>query len=423
MRIIVAAVVLLLFPGTAAAATWSQPQRVSGAHTFVTPLGISTAGSGRTLAGWSFQNGLGNAATLGAADASRAAGAGAFGASHALPATTAAIATAGKSGALLATVNPKGTRLSVRFGSAKGTFGKAKLIRRGVQITRPSLAVNSHGDAALVWFENRGVRTDRVYVALRRAGHAFGAPRRLFTGRVRSTAAAVGDGRDVLVAWDARGVLKTRFKPHTRSSFLKTDTIRSDQAFFADLHPVVTPSGRAVLAWSAQFLSEGGSEGPVFFEAAVRVTHAKRFRPAQLLEKIASPVSTVRPIDAVASAFDVRIAWTGAGGVLRTTTIGQSGKADPPLDLGPGFLSDLASDRRTGRTVAVWDDGVDAARSTIHAAVADVAKPFGAPETVSAPTEDAHFGIASFAAGEPTVLYAGRVVPTQFFAETAARTG
>ena len=76
-----------------------------------------------------------------------------------------------------------------------------------------SLAAAPSGDAALAWFEDRGTRTDRVYVSLRRAHGRFGAPRRLATGRIRSVAAAVGASGDVLVAWDARGVLRTRFKP------------------------------------------------------------------------------------------------------------------------------------------------------------------------------------------------------------------
>ena len=69
--------------------------------------------------------------------------------------------------------------------------------------------------------------TDRVYVALRRAGHRFGAPRRLVTGRIRGVAAAIGARGDALVAWDARGVLRARFKPRTRAGFRATDTIRS----------------------------------------------------------------------------------------------------------------------------------------------------------------------------------------------------
>ena len=83
-------------------------------------------------------------------------------------------------------------------------------------------------------------------------------------------AAAIGARGDALVAWDARGVLKTRFKPRARAGFRATDTIRSKPAFFAEMAPVVTPSGRAVLAWSAQFASEGGDRGPVYMQAAIR---------------------------------------------------------------------------------------------------------------------------------------------------------
>jgi hypothetical protein len=428
MRYIAVAVVLLIFPGTAAAATWSSPEHLSGAHTFVQPLSISNPGSGRTLAAWTFQDGLGNSAHQGAADASQAPGAAAFGPRHALPATVTNVQTHGFHGALLASVNAAGTKLYVRSGRDDGTFGKRRLIRRGgVRIVRPSLAVASNGSAALAWFEDRGVRTDRVYVALRTRNRPFGAPRRLFTGRVRSAAAAIGASGDVLVAWDARGVLKTRFKPQSRSSFRKTDTIRSDKAFSADLHPVVTQNGRAVLAWSAQFLSEGGSEGPMFFEAAVRPAGASRFHRAQLLERIDSPPGTERPIDAVVDAIgDVRVAWTGATGadrIVRVARLEQSGTFGAPQDLGAGFLSDLATAVLGPVTEAVWDDGVEANPSTIHAARADGDQPFGAAETVTPAGEDAHFGLAAFEHGRTIVLYAGRTEPTRFFAEASVRSG
>ena len=83
-------------------------------------------------------------------------------------------------------------------------------------------------------------------------------------------AAAIGARGDALVAWDARGVLRARFKGRGAKGFRATDTIRSKPAFFADMHPVVTPSVRAVLAWSAQFASEGGDRGPVYVQAAIR---------------------------------------------------------------------------------------------------------------------------------------------------------
>jgi hypothetical protein len=266
-------------------------------------------------------------------------------------------------------------------------------------------------------------------VALRRAGHAFGAPRRLATGRIRSVAAAVGASGDVLVAWDARGVLRARFKPRNGASFRSTDTIRSQSAFFADLHPVVTLNGRAVLAWSAQFASEGGERGPAFFEAAVRVSHGTRFRRAQLLERVDSPQGEERPIDAVAESFGgVTIAWTGANGVVRAARVEQSGAVGPAQDLGPGFLSDLATGPG-GRDVAVWDDGVDAPASTVHAATADAGMPFGAPEAVSPAGEDARFGHAAFdpRSGRPTVVFSdrprGSTAPIRTFAEAATRSG
>ena len=65
----------------------------------------------------------------------------------------------------------------MRFGSTSGRFGRLRTIRRSgpFRIGGASLAANPRGDAALAWWEDRGTRTDRVYVALRRAGHGFGA--------------------------------------------------------------------------------------------------------------------------------------------------------------------------------------------------------------------------------------------------------
>ena len=91
-----------------------------------------------------------------------------------------------------------------------------------------------------------------------------------------------------------------------------------------------------------------------------------------------------------------------------------------PQDLGPGFLSDLAAGP-AGHLIAVWDDGVEANPSAVHAAVA-VAGPFGAAEQVSPALEDARFGSAAFSpSGIATIAYSGRTVPTQTFAEAVTR--
>src|SRR5215208_380449 len=73
----------------------------------------------------------------------------------------------------------------------------------------PTVIVAGNGGALAAWRYQQGERADRVYVALRRAGHGFGKPRRLATGRIRGVATAIGERGDVLVSWDARGVLRT----------------------------------------------------------------------------------------------------------------------------------------------------------------------------------------------------------------------
>jgi hypothetical protein len=310
-------------------------------------------------------------------------------------------------------------RLEVRSGKTTGRFGTPRAIRAHAGLRSVSLSVNAYGDGVLAWFEDRGVRTDRVYVALRRAGHGFGKPRRLATGRIRSVAAAVGPAGDVLVAWDARGTLRTRFKPRRRDGFRAADTIRSRDAFFADLHPVVTAVGRAVLAWSAQFASEGGDRGTVFFQVAVRPARAERFRRAALLETMPGAEAGLgRPIDAAMDSVGrVAIAWSGGGTApserrVRVARDLVDGGIGPAQDVSaPGtvaILSDLAAGPG-GRLVAAWDGGVEDQASVVRAAVADAAgAPFGAPEDVSPAGQNARFARAAFLGERPAVVLANR---------------
>jgi hypothetical protein len=214
------------------------------------------------------------------------------------------------------------------------------------------------------------------------------------------------------VSWDARGVVRARFKPRSRRGFRATETVRSEPAFNADMHPVITPSGRAVLAWSAQFTSEGGSRGPVFFQAATRGAGARRFARARLLEAIPARDADGlgRGIDAVAdTAGVVAIAWRGRDGVR----VSRGGAPAQTLSA-PGttaVLSDLAAGPG-GRLVAVWDGGVEDPASIVRAAVAEgVGAPFGPPEDVSAPGRDSRFGRAAFTGERPLVVLASRPAP------------
>ena len=423
MRLTLALLTLLLAAPAVAQGAWNG-QTLGGGHLFVDRTGLVVSGDGRALATWSFQDAVGNASRFGASSASRPAGAGAFGAARALTprtgadrraATVAGVAAYGAGRALLATTRDVGTgpaprvRLELRFGRTDGTFGERTTIRTARGLRSASLSVNARGDAALAWFEDRGVRTDRVYVALRRAGHRFGSPQRLATGRIRGVAAAIGARGDALVAWDARGVLRTRFKRRSSEGFRATDTIRSDDAYFAELHPVVTPSGRAVLAWSAQFLREGCCPGDVYFQAARRPAGARRFDRAERLDFVPRGEydGLGRPVDAVVDgAGAVTIAWRGGAGVRAS----RGGSAPQTLSA-PGttaVLSDLAAGP-DGRLVAVWDGGVDDSASVVRAAIADgPGAAFGPPEDVSPAGRDARFGHAAFLGERPAVVVSSR---------------
>lgn len=443
-----AVLVAAALPGAAPAATWSAPQDLSAAHLFAGQPRLLFARDGAAMATWTWTDGVGNDGRSGASLAPRAPGADAFGAVRALVPghridrgeTIVPPAGSGRRGVLLASTRPVGSvvgqrvRLSIRRGTVDGRFGRARTLRTAKGIRSVQLVTDAGGDAALAWFEDRGVRNDRVYVALRRAGHGFGAPRRLATGRIRSVAAAIGADRDVLVAWDARGTVKTRFKPRGRAAFYPTDTIRSEPAFFADLHPVVTVSGRAAVAWSAQFASEGGSSGPAFFQVAVRAAGNRRFRRARLLERLGRE-QVARPIDAVEGApGDIDVAWSGTDGATRVVKAARFGDRlafTPPAAVSPAgtdaLLSDLAAGG--GRLIAVWDNGSSGADQVFAALSTRPGEPFGPAEAVS-PAQQARDGHAAFdpRTHRPTVVWTNRpagsdgpVEQVKTFAQAATR--
>ena len=205
------------------------------------------------------------------------------------------------------------TRLSVAFGSTGGSFGAPRTIADGPRLDRPVLAVNARGDAAIAYFQDRGVDNDRVLVSVRRAGGSFGAPFQVGHGRIRSVAIAVGPRGDLLVAWNAAGVIRARYRAPSSTGFQPIETISSDPTDFAQMRAAVADGGRCYLAWSAQLLTEGGSRGPVYNEVAVRPS-GHRFRAAQLLERDGSNRSQ-SPIAIATQGRDASVAWTGFDGV------------------------------------------------------------------------------------------------------------
>jgi hypothetical protein len=431
--IALAAALVAAAPATAGAATWSAPQDLSSAHLFVDQPRLLVTGNGGALASWAWTDGVGADGRTGASVAPRKAGAEAFAKSRSLVRShrigtgegeaVADVAGFGRNGVLVASTRGVGAvakqrfRLSIRRGTVDGTFEKRRGLRTAKGIRSVRLAANGSGDAAIAWFEDRGVRNDRVYVALRKAGHGFGEPRRLATGRIRSVAVALGASGDVLVAWDARGKVQARFKARTRSAFYATDTIRSKPAFFADLHPVVDNAGRAAIAWSAQFGSEGGDSGPVFFQVAIRRFGKKPFRRARLLEQLGSE-QVPRTIDAAEGATGrLIVAWSGSDGATRRVKARQFSPGlvpGPVQEVSPAgtdaILSDLATDPfHLGEAIVVWDNGSFEANQVWAAVSPDADAPFGVAEAVS-PAQEARDGHAAFDARthQPTVVWTNR---------------
>jgi hypothetical protein len=364
------AVVLVLPASTEAAPPWSAPRDVSGPHTFVDGL---WAGGG--LIGWRSEDGEAGAPAHRFGD----------------PAFFAR-------GAAVAVLRGSDLRVAIRSG---GRFGPGRRIVKRPRIASPVLSANPRGDLALAWFEDRGTANDRVYVTLRRTGHRFGEPIRLATGRIRSVAVAIGSRADVLVAWDARGKVRTRFKRRGHG-FGRAQTLRSDPTFFAALHAAVASSGRAYVAWAAQFSSEGGDRGPGFYEVAVRPAGARRFRTARRLERIAAD-GNVGALDlALTGRGNALVAW--ASDRVRAVETDASGHFGAPRDLSaaapeqdltpPGGVDAAATP--AGARLVTWT----AAGASVQAAFAPTGGAFGPPEDV-APGELAR---AAFSPG-PTLAW------------------
>lgn len=432
-----------LLAATAAASLWSPPANVSSPHTFLDAPRLAFSGDGTALASWSWQDGLGRSMRHGTAAAGRPPG-GNFGTERRVPssssATTVGPVTYGRSRAVLGQLFAD--RVAVRFGSASGSFGPLRTLAFGRKLRRPVIAGNARGDVAVAWFHDRGTANDRVYVSIRRAGGRFARPVRLEQGRIRSVSVAVGARGDVLVAWDAAGVVRARMRKAGRRGFDREDTIRSEEAFSARLQTAVASNGRAYVGWTSQHLTEGGPAGSVIHQVAVRPAgNGTRFRDAQLLEIGGATAGPLKM--GVDSRGKATVAWTGhdegkpfdsinfavtdARGVFRR----RPGGSDPASD---ALLGDLAV-APSGAALAVWViPASDAGDGQVVAAFRPAgAAAFGSPEAVTAP-EQARVPSAAFdpRSGRPLVIWSNRpdrpqagapIASIRTYAQVSERTG
>lgn len=429
-------------------APWSAPQDLSTPHLFVDAPHLLLGGDGGALATWVGQDGTGNAGRSAAYGAFRATGTPAFAPERRLsgsvgglqlPAWAGPPATYGRSRALVLTQQAVAgtrdtTRLGVAFGSTRGTFGAARTLAVQPGLHAPVLAADAAGDAAVAWWQDRGVTNDRVFVALRKPGGRFGAPVLLGTGRIRSVSVAVSPRGDTLVAWDARGSIHARLR-RAGHGFGAEETIRSASTYYASIHTAVTARGRAYIAWTAQLLTEGGDRGPFTAEVAVRPVGATRFRAAQLLESQARTAAQAGA-DLLLTGEDASFAWAGLyagkerirvaetgaaarfGGVQDVSPAGV-GAADPTLAAGPA-----------GERVLAWSQGDGDSGGRIVAAFAPAGGAFGGPELVSAGPEARQPDAIFAPGGAPTLVWSNRpagsrgpIAGIRTYAQAATRAG
>ena len=282
------------------------------------------------------------------------------------------------------------THVWVSFGRTNGTYGAPQRIATRPGIRSVQIAANANGDIAIAWFEDRGVNNDRVYIAFRPKGKPFTPPILQATDRVRSVSIAVSPRADLLLAYDARGVVKTRFKPASAPFFRRVETIASEPTFFARLRTAVTGNGRAYVAWAAQLLTEGGESGEGFYQAAVKPAGAGRFRPAQLLER--RPASEyVGGLDLVVDdANRGTVAWGAT--TVRAATTDASATFGAAQEIAPGTEVGLAS-APDGRRLVAWTSGAEGGQ--LSAALAAPTLPFGTPEIVTTTGPDTAAQIAA----------------------------
>jgi hypothetical protein len=336
----------------AADAPWSAPTDVSSAHEFIDNPELGFAKDGSGLASWTAADGVGGDAQ----------GRGTFNAvlgrpEHLVSKTSVVSSPVlyATNRAVVITQRPAGgsrTRLSVVFGrSNTGLFGAPQTIATRANLRDPQIAANQNGDIAIAWFEDRGTFDDRVYLAFRPHGKPFTHPLLEATDRVRSVSVAVSPTGALLLAYDARGIIKERYKPASSPLFRRLQTIPSEPTFFARLRTAVTQNGRAYVAWAAQFLSEGGDQGVGNYQVAVQPAGATRFRTAQLLEQTPATVP-VGNLDLVTNAANgATVAWGAT--TVRTATTNASGVFGAPTTIADGLEAALAG-APNGRTLVAY---------------------------------------------------------------------
>ncbi len=438
--LVAATAALLAAPAGAAAASWSAPQNVSGPANDLDVYDLGIDAHGRALATWAvlrWQSGTahGHYVLDGWRAATRAPGAPSFEPPQRAPTFAAPPVLYGVSRAVgldertlgWAVCGERAT-IRARFGTSSGAFEAPRAIvtaRGAGSDPQPAVAANASGVVLAAWSaaSDSTCRRAAIQIALRRpGGNGFSAPQTLRGQGISQTpSAAVGQGGDLLVAWARRlgnglTAIEARFRQAghgwSATQRLGTGTVAGP------VTTAVAQNGRAYVAWGTQNISE--STGlHVAFSVAVRAAGATRFRPAQVLEQVATRTAflpRLGPVLALAGTQGL-VAWTGNDGAwrVRVAQTDASGRFGVPQTVSPAqsdaALGDLAA-LPDGTAVVTWA-GLDS-EYLVHdvaAAVRPRGGIFGLPEPVSAAALRAPVTALDPTTDRPTVAWAERLGP------------
>jgi hypothetical protein len=279
-----------------AGATWSAPQTVSAPHTFAGPLITATGAEGTLVAGWPWQDNIGNDAIGGEAAANRAPGQ-AFAPEHPAPDGLVGLATYG----LTRTValaqqgipgrpGPTGAiryRLNVAFGTVTGGFGATRTLVTAPVVGQAQIAANRGGTVLIAWIEVTRTSTGatrRIVRAIERRNGRFGRPFTLSgKGRADTIAIAVGERGDQTTAFVRQGDVLARVRRPGHGWGSQQRVARADGGTQWRLLTKIDQRGQVRLVWRRHQLRREAVAGRTALEGTAMLVGRGRFLPAQTI--------------------------------------------------------------------------------------------------------------------------------------------
>lgn len=436
-------------PGSARAA-WSAPVTVSAPHDAIGSVHLAEGLEGYLLSWQSNELEMPARDVFGPALASYATAPvdGVFGPERPLPAsfTTGPLVNLGSglSGGLLGQLVFRRTGIDtsepeVALGRIDGSFSKPLRIHASVWNMRASLVGNERGELLLAWIASPRSGLRQVWASTRFPGGQFGAPQLIsgsadaqqvsavMGGAVHSTARPVF-AADMAVAFPSRrGRMLVAVRLHGEGWGPVQDVGPAAVGSLNESVMAIGRNSRVAIAWFHQQLSEGGPLGPGVMQVAVRGPNARRFLPAQTLERDPNASLAIPPVLVWNYGRGLVLAFVAQPGrpvlgfapSMVRVSYSRGNRFGPAQTISPAGqqVGGLAAAEGTRGEIVAWSAGPNppgsalSPRPAIYAAVNDLATArLGAVRQVT-PAEGAELPSPAFASSGESWVMAWRGLP------------